>query len=423
MSRSSDTQVVITGCGAVTPLGADVDSSWDAIRNYRVGYAKNEALGLESNIDARFFGVIEDNKSLFRKFPKTLVRGMPFFARLMLLAASEAVEEAFPDREQLDATYDAFERGVLLGTGYGWAADALPMARSFIETGQTSPFLALGTMHNVATAAASIYWDCRGPQATPVAACASGSMAIGEAVEMIRRGRCKIAIAGAADSYAWSPLSLWTIGVIGALSREQHDIRKASCPFSRCRSGFVPSCGAGAVVLEEMESALRRDANILAEVTGYGLTTDAHDMIAPDANLRARVASVERALADASATPDTVDYVNAHGTSTPANDKNETEVLKRVFGEKAHRIPISSTKSYTGHTIGASGAIETIFCVKTLQDGLMPATINLDEPDPECDLDFIPNQHRPNPKAQRLLNINSGFGGVNTALVIERVTA
>lgn len=422
MQRIVCPRVVITGCGAITPLGDTAIETWDAIKTYRLGYARDDNLAAEAGIHARFFGLIENDQALFKRFPKSLIRGLPFFARLSLLAAAEALDQAFPGEEDLDRAYDTFERSVVLGTGYGWVDSALPCATTYLNTGVSDSFLAISTMHNVATAAAAIQWECRGPQATPVAACASGSIAIGEAVEMIRSGRTRMAIAGAADSYS-SALSLWAVDVIGALSKETNEPRRACCPFSRHRSGFVPSSGAGAVVLEELESAVARGARVLGEVTGYSVTTDAAEMTAPAADMRGRIAAVEGAIADAHLPLDAIQYVNAHGTSTPANDRNETEVLKRVFGDFAYELPISSTKSYIGHTIGAAGAIETILCLYALSEGLMPATANYDEPDPECDLDYIPNEHRVNSDLNRVLNLSFGFGGVNSALVLERCTA
>ena len=412
-------RVVVTGTGAVTPLGTTATETWDAIKAYRLGYARYDDRASEAGIQACFFGLIESDRTLFKRFPKSLIRGLPFFARLSLLAAADAMDQAFPGEDDLDRAYDTFERSVVLGTGYGWVDNALPYATAYLESGVSDSFMAISTMHNVATAAASIHWGCRGPQATPVAACASGSVAIGEATEMIRAGRTRMAIAGAADSYS-SALSLWAVDVIGALSKEKSDPRRACCPFSRHRSGFVPSSGAGVVVLEELESAVARGAPILGEVTGYAVTSDAAEMTAPAPDMRGRIAAVEWAIADAGLPLDAIHYVNAHGTSTPANDRNETEVLKRVFGDFAYELPISSTKSYTGHTIGAAGSIEAILCLNALEERIMPATLHYDEPDPDCDLDYIPNAHRANPDMSRALNLSFGFGGVNSALVLER---
>jgi 3-oxoacyl-[acyl-carrier-protein] synthase II len=273
------------------------------------------------------------------------------------------------------------------------------------------------SMNNVATAALSMFFKLRGHQSTTIAACASGAIAIGDAAELIRSGRARMMLAGGSESLR-EQLNVYCIDLIGALSKEEHDPVRACCPFSKARSGFVLSEGAAVLCLEEYESARARGARILGEITGYGNFSDAHDLTAPAPDRQARVQTIRTALADARLEPRDLHYVNAHGTSTPLNDYNESESLKEALGDDAYRVPISSTKSYTGHLIGAAGALEALICLKVIASGIIPATVNLHEPDPECDLDYAPNEHR-RVNVRRCLNLSFGFGGANAALIIE----
>jgi 3-oxoacyl-[acyl-carrier-protein] synthase II len=276
------------------------------------------------------------------------------------------------------------------------------------------------SMNSAATAAVSLNWNIRGYQNTPVAACATGTMAIGDAFEVIRSGRAKVVLAGGSESLK-EQFNVWSIDIIQALSKEQSDTRLACCPFSQPRSGFVLSEGAAVVCLEEYEHARKRGANILGEITGYANYSDAYDMTAPAADLQARRQAINMALSQAMMEPSKIGYVNAHGTSTPMNDVNETNSLKAALGDSAYRIPMSSTKSYTGHLIGAAGSLESIFCLKAMETGIIPATIHLDEPDPDCDLDYTANEHRSAKNIDTTLNLSFGFGGANCAIVFERV--
>jgi len=275
-------------------------------------------------------------------------------------------------------------------------------------------------MPNVATAAISMHWNLRGYQNTPVAACATGSIAIGDAFEKIRSGKARMMLAGGGESITQG-FSVWSIDTLRALSKEQEDIRKACCPFSADRSGFVLSEGAAVLCLEDYESAVSRGANILAEITGYGSYSDARDITSPAEDMLARIQCVRAALQQAGLQPDGLQYINAHGTSTQLNDLNETNTLKLALGDAAKRIPASSTKSYTGHLIAAAGAMESIFSIRTLETGMMPATIHLDRADPACDLDYIPHEHRHSASIEHVMNINYGFGGANSALIFSKV--
>ncbi len=408
-------RVAITGYGAVCSLGNSVDEIWDAIINYQVGY--KQALYQDSNIVSGFFGKM-DNKPSMKGFPKAILKFLPEFAKLGLAAASEAVGMAFSKEGELDQCYDPFERGIIFGTGWGSLDEATVEIKNYHDIGIASPFSNLIVMPNVATAAMSIHWNLRGYQNTPIAACSTGSMAIGDAFEIIRSGRAKMMLAGGAESIR-ANFCVWSIDALRALTKEREVLEKACCPFSLDRSGFVLSEGAAALCLEDMESAQERGAKILGEIIGYGNFSDARDITSPADDTLARVRTITRALEQAGAAPETVDYINTHGTSTPLNDLNETKAIKMAYGDSAYKIPMSSTKSYTGHLVGGAGAIESIFCLKTFETGIMPATIHLANPDPECDLDFIPNVHRRKDEMRRIMNVNYGFGGSNSALLFE----
>jgi 3-oxoacyl-[acyl-carrier-protein] synthase II len=277
------------------------------------------------------------------------------------------------------------------------------------------------SMPSLGTAAVSMQFGLRGYQTTPVAACASGAIAIGEAVEAIRRGDAKMMVAGGSESLR-EIFNIWSIDVLEALSMEQSDVTRACCPFSQHRSGFVLSEGAAVVCLEDFDSAVARGARILAEITGYGNASDAHDYTAPAPDALGRIRAMKRAIDVAGIRPEEIDYVNAHGTSTQLNDLNESFAIKEVLGPRAAGVRVSSTKSYTGHLIGAAGAIETIFCVKAITERTVPATIHLTHPDPKCaGLDYTPNEHVFDAKVDTCLKLSFGFGGANAALVIKRV--
>jgi len=275
------------------------------------------------------------------------------------------------------------------------------------------------TMASVATAAVSLNWNIRGYQNTPVAACATGTMAIGDAYEVIKSGRQKVMLAGGSESLK-SPVNVWSIDVTQALSKEQELVEQACCPFDAKRSGFILSEGAAVLCLEEMEHAISRGAVILGEITGYANYSDAHDMTAPADDMLARYHAIQHALRDAGCAAEQLNYVNLHGTSTPKNDVNESNAVKWALGEAAYTIPMSSTKSYTGHLIGAAGALESIFCLKTIETGIIPATLNLKNKDPECDLNYTPNQHLAGQTVNTALNLSFGFGGANCAAIYRR---
>jgi 3-oxoacyl-[acyl-carrier-protein] synthase II len=351
-------RVVVTGYGALCSLGNDVNTIWEAICGYKAGYQK-EDFG-DPAIMAKFFGFIH-NKPSNEMFSKKLLKFMPEFARLGLHAVHEAIEMAFGSKDVFTESCSPFERGVIFGTGWGSSDESVREQTAYLNEKIASPFTNIMLMSSVATAAISMQWNLRGYQNTPVAACSTSGIAIGDAYEIIRSGRAKVMIAGGGESIRYEDFCIWSIDALRALTKEQTDIRKACCPFSLDRSGFVLSEGAAVLCLEEMGFAKTRGANIIGEVLGYGNFTDSYDITYPAPDLLARARAIQSACKQARLEPNQIDYVNAHGTSTPLNDANETNTLKLAFGGEAKHIPISSTKSYTGHLIGAAGAIESVF--------------------------------------------------------------
>jgi 3-oxoacyl-[acyl-carrier-protein] synthase II len=411
-------RVVVTGVGAVTPLALSAEGSWEGIRERKVGYAAHRPS--DERIKSRFFGRLPDGASARLRIPRSFRRQIPLFAQYALSAANEAMNEAFPE-EPWDRTFSNFRAGVVIGTGWGGLDAANLHNNEYRDSGIPSPFATIQSMNHVATAIIARQFGLRGPQLTPIAACAAGAVAIGEAVELIRSGRADLVIAGGGESLM-EDFNVLSIDFIGALSKEQVDPTRASCPFDLHRTGFVLSEGAAVLVLEDLDAARRRGAKMLGEITGYGNTTDAYDLTVPSPDGCARIESIRAALAQAGLGPEDIDYVNAHGTSTPLNDLDESNAIKVALGSHASAVPISSTKSYTGHLIGAAGALEAIFCLQAMRDGLIPATIHLETPDPACDLDYVPNSHRP-ARLRRVLNLSFGFGGANAALILEKVRA
>lgn len=405
-------RVVVTGYGAVTPLGMTSAENWSAIMGYQVGYRYHD--WTDMGIKARFFGLIDEEPNL-KKIPAAIRRRLPRFARLVMSAAQEAMAMAFQQGSPADY-YDLLECGTIIGTGWAGQDETHINYEDYVRTKLGSPFGCILSMPNAATAACSVNWGLRGYQNTPIAACATGTIAIGDAFEAIRSGRASMMLAGGGESLRTSA-AVWNIDVLGALTSEQSEINKACCPFSLDRNGFVLSEGAAVLCLEEREAAISRGANILGEIKGYGAYSDAFDFTAPAEDKIARVKTIQRALAQAELKPEQIDYVNAHGTSTLLNDLNESESIKLAFGDAAWHVPISSTKSYSGHLIAAAGSFESIVCLQVLQHQIMPATHHLNNADPQCDLDYISGEHRPG-KLRNTLNLSFGFGGANAALVI-----
>lgn len=414
MTKQQMRRVVVTGYGAITPLGMSAAECWQSIMDYQLGYRKRDLSA--AGIQSRFYGELENEPDV-RFIPASIRRRLPRFARLAVAAEKEAVEQAFVGGQPQEYYADT-ACGVIIGTGWAGQDESIANHDQYRETGLGSTFGCIFSMPNVATAACSQFWGLRGYQNTPVAACATGTIAIGDAFEAIRSGRASMMLAGGGESLR-SNTSIWNIDILRALSREQEDITRACCPFSRHRSGFVLSEGAAVLCLEERESAIARGATLLGEIVGYGNFSDATDFTAPADDKLARVATIEFALQQAGIEADAVDYINAHGTSTQLNDKNECEAIKLAFGSAAYRVPVSSTKSYSGHLIAAAGSFETIVCLQAMQNGTIPATLHLNAADPDCDLDFVPGAHR-QASLNYALNLSFGFGGANAALVMRR---
>jgi 3-oxoacyl-[acyl-carrier-protein] synthase II len=343
-------------------------------------------------------------------------RKMDRFTQFAMAATLEALEQSGFKADETNRD----RVGVIIGTGIGGIGTLLEQAEVLRERGpeRVSPFLVPMMISDSAPGMLAIRFGVRGPNMAIATACASGNNAIGESLETIRRGSADVMIAGASEA-ALVPVAMAGMNVMTALSTRNDDPQTASRPFDKERDGFLMGEGAGILILESLDHARARSANILAEVTGYGTTDDAHHISAPAENGAGAALSMKLALEDAGLTINDIDYINAHGTSTPLNDKSETAAIKTVFGEQAYQIPVSSTKSMTGHLLGASGAVEAVFCAMAIRDGILPPTINYQTPDPECDLDYVPNQPRKASPKHAMSN-SFGFGGHNATLVVSR---
>jgi len=414
MDRERNTRrVVVTGYGAVTALGGNAQQNWQAIMANRLAYRYHDKSA--AGIHARFFALLEAEPAL-EGVAARVSRRLPRFARLALAAASEAVDMAFSSSFVGPAHfYSSLECGAIIGSGWGGQDEIMQNNTDYLQSGMGQLFGCFHAMPNIATAICGQHWQLRGYQSSPAAACATGGIAIGDAFEVIRSGRASMMLAGASESLSGNG-AIWNIDALRLLSREQKDITKASCPFSRERSGFVLAEGAAVLCLEEREAALARGATILGEVKGYGNFSDAFDLTAPAEDPQAKVKTIRWALEQAGLGNHEIDYINAHGTSTAQSDVNETAAIKAALGRDAYRTPISSTKSYTGHLLAASGSFEAIVCLQALQQQMMPATCHLHESDPECDLDYIREGHR-HGRLRNVMSLNFGFGGANAALV------
>jgi 3-oxoacyl-[acyl-carrier-protein] synthase II len=343
-------------------------------------------------------------------------RRMARFTQLGVAAAIRAAESAGLNA----STIVSEESGVVLGNGNGGMPTTEEQARVLFERGgmKESPFFIPMILPNMAAAQISRILGLKGYSNTVITACAAGTQAIGEGAEVIRRGTAKVVFAGGTEA-GICQLSLGGFSVIRALSTRNEKPQRASRPFEANRDGFVPGEGAGILVLEEMEHAISRGAPILAEIVGYGVSSDAYHPVHPDENGEGAARAMSWAIADAGLTPQDIDYINAHGTSTPINDAVETLAIKKVFGEGAYKVPISSTKSMIGHAMGGSGAVEAVVAVKTIQTGIIHPTINYEVPDPFCDLDYVPNVAREK-DVRTVLSNSFGFGGQNACLVIRQ---
>jgi len=400
--------------GCLSPVGNNVNDTWEAI------LAGKSGAGMITRFDAskhktRFAAEVKgfDPVTLFSMRE---ARKMDRFTQFAVAVAMEALEQSGLkiDESNRDRV------GVVIGTGIGGIGTMLDQAEVLRERGpeRVSPFLVPMMISDSAPGMLAIRFGARGPNMSLATACASGNNAIGEALEMIRRGAADVMIAGASEA-ALVPVAMAGMNVMTALSTRNDDPLTASRPFDKDRDGFLMGEGAGMLILESLEHAQARGAKILCELSGYGTTDDAHHISAPAENGAGAAIAMKLALENAKLETGDIDYINAHGTSTPLNDKSETAAIKTVFGEQAYSIPVSSTKSMTGHLLGASGAIEAVFCILAIRDEILPATINYRNPDPECDLDYVPNAPR-KASPKHVMSNSFGFGGHNATLVLSR---
>ena len=414
---SSPRRVAVTGLGLVSPLGIGNQDNWDALTAGRCG------LGPITRFDAsRFASRIAGEVKGFdpsHYIDKKEIKKMDTFIHYAMGAAHIAMEDS-----GVSVTDENRERfAVVVGSGIGGLPLIEETQRKYIESGNNprviSPFFITGLIVNEAGGNISIKYGMKGPNLATVTACTTGAHAIGEAFRMIQYGEADQAIAGGTES-VMTPLAVGGFGVMKALSSRNDDPLHASRPWDRDRDGFVIAEGAGIVILEEMEMAKKRGARIYVELIGYGMSGDAYHIAAPseDGDGPARV--MKNCLADAGLNADQIDYINAHGTSTPLGDKAETIAIKRVFGDHARKLAVSSTKSMTGHLLGAAGGLETGICALAVYHGVLPPTINYTNPDPECDLDYVPNTARQK-RVQYVLSNSFGFGGTNGCLILKRM--
>jgi len=407
-------RVVITGIGLVSPLGTGTDKTWQALLRGENGIAPLTRFDV-SRYSTRFGGEVKDFDPLVF-IDRKEVRKMDLFARFAMAAAELGVADSGIPLADLRSD----RTGTYVGSGIGGLGSIEENHKVLLEKGpgRVSPFFLIQTIINEASGQISIRYGAKGPNCANVTACSTGTHAIGDSFRIIARGDADIMITGGAEA-PLTPLSLAGFTAIKALSERNDDPAKASRPFDAKRDGFVMSEGAGVVILEELGRALRRDARIYAEVVGYGMTSDAFHVAAPapDGDGASRV--MRRAIEDAGIRPDEVQYINAHGTSTELNDKTETMAIKDVFGDQARRLAVNSTKSMTGHLLGAAGGLEAGITSLALFHQIAPPTINYEFPDPDCDLDYVPNAARKAEIVHALSN-SFGFGGTNAALVFKR---
>ena len=405
-------RVVVTGMGAVTPLGKDLAAFWDSLTHGRSGIARITRLDPEG-YESQIAGEVKDFDPREHMDHKD-VRRTDRFTQFAIAAAKEAVADA-----KLDLVTDRDRIGAAIATGVGGLETLVDQVMVMRTKGpnRLSPFLVPMLMANAGSAQVGMQLGVRGPNLTHVSACASSAHAIGESGAIIERDQADVMIVGGAEA-AVLPLSIGAFCSMHAMSRRNDDPARASRPFDKDRDGFVLSEGAGVVILEELEHARARGAKIYGELIGYGATADAYHITSPSPEGEGNARAMRMALKQAGIKPTEIQYINAHGTSTQYNDREETRAIKHVFGEHAYKLVVSSTKSMTGHLLGAAGAVEAIACLKAMEQGCIPPTINYQTPDPDCDLDYCPNQARPM-KLRVALSNSMGFGGHNASIIFR----
>jgi len=406
-------RVVVTGLGAISPLGIGVEETWQKIKAGSSGITKItkfDASALPSQIAGEVKGFKPEEF-----MPAKLVSRVDTFIQYAIAGAEMALSDAGLPKKDLGD-----EVGVIIGVGMGGVGQVEHYTRVLDEKGykRVTPFFIPMIIPNMAAGQVAILYGAKGPNLAVCTACAAGNHAIGESFRLIQSGLAKAMICGGTEALI-TPLTVAGFSIMKALSTRNDEPEKASRPFDARRDGFVIAEGCGILILEELESARKRGAKIYAELLGYGCNADAYHMTAPSPEGEGAAKCMELALQDAGLTPQEVDYINAHGTSTPLNDAAETRAIKKVFGEYAYKLMVSSTKSMTGHLLGGAGGLEAVITVLALKEGMVPPTINYEEPDPECDLDYVPNQAR---RADLKIALSNafGFGGTNACLVFKK---
>jgi beta-ketoacyl-acyl-carrier-protein synthase II len=414
---SEPRRVVISGMGVISPLGCDVEAFWKRLSAGESGIGPVTRFNT-TGYDTRIAGEAKDFR--FEDYmDRKDARRADLFVQFAIGAATHAVAQAKINAGNVDPT----RYGVVIGSGIGGIATFEDQHRVLMEKGpsRVSPFFIPMMISDMASGQVSIHFGAKGPNYCTVSACSSGAHAVGEAFRHIQHDEADVMITGGSEAPV-TPVSFAGFCSMKAMSTRNDDPASASRPFDSRRDGFVMGEGAGILVLEELEHAKRRGAPILAEVIGYGATGDAHHMTAPAPEGEGAARAMRAAIHDSGLKPESFGYMNAHGTSTPLNDKFETQAIKSVFGEHARKLPISSTKSMTGHLLGAAGGLETIICVLALLRQTLPPTINYEHPDPDCDLDYVPNTAR-SVELQAALTNSLGFGGHNVTLALSRYVA
>ena len=409
-------RVVVTGVGLVSPLGIGREETWSGVLAGKSGagpITHFDTTGFPVTIAAEVKGF---DPLLYVE--KKEVKKMGLFIQFAMAAAQFAIEHA-----DLNITPDIADRtGVYIGSGIG-GFDVIEREHTALMQGgprKISPFFIPAAIANLASGSVSIRWGAKGPNSATCTACSSSTHALGDSFRLIQRGDADVMISGGAEG-AITPMGVGGFASMRALSTRNEEPGKASRPFDRDRDGFVVGEGAGILILEELGSALKRGIPIWAEVVGYGMTGDAFHITQPSEDADGAVRAMRLTLADANIGPEQVDYINAHGTSTPYNDRLETLAIKKVFGDHAYKVPVSSTKSMTGHLLGGAGGLEAGLSVLAIRDQVLPPTINYDNPDPDCDLDYVPNQAR-KATVEYVLSNSFGFGGTNAVLLLKRYT-
>jgi len=414
MTNNNETRVVVTGLGAITCLGNSVEEFWNGVKNGQSGI-RQISLVSPDGFPCSVSGEIQDfdaSDFMDRKEARRMAR----FSQFAVVAAHQAMDDSGLNLDDEDPD----RIGVLIGSGSGGLPETDQQAEIRVKrgVGRMSPYYIPMMLVNMASANISHTFNLTGYTNTCVTACAASTQAIGEAAEVIRRGSADVIVTGGTEA-GICEIGMGGFSTMRALTTWDGDPSLASRPFDKGRDGFAPAEGSGILILESLEHAQARGAKIYAEIGGWGVSSDAYHLVQPHPEGSGAAKAMNRALENAGAGINDIDYINAHGTSTPINDASETKAIKAVFGEQAYNIPVSSTKSMVGHSLGASGALEAIVCINSINDGLLAPTINQDESDPDCDLDYVPNEAR---KAEVNITLSNsfGFGGQNACLVIKK---